>query len=310
MNKLILLTISILVSEAIVAQEWKPQQWPVLKKYDQEHLYQIALPLGGIGTGTVSLGGRGELRDWEIMNVPAKKYSTVTTGNNAPFFAIYAKPQNKEATTTLLTGPLYTQEYLHYEGRPVNHHGMPRFAEATFDAAYPFGQVHLSDKDLPVKVTVKGFNPFIPADADASGLPVAVLSYEVTNTTDQPMDVAICGSMRNFIGKDGSQFRTDWKGDYIPIGAKDNKNKYIESNGIKGIYLYSDGVDKNDPAWGTVALTTQATGKVTYRTSSKADSWNNGILNFWDDFSADGILTERNIQEDEDPMASLSVKKQ
>ena len=49
MNKLILLTISILVSEAIVAQEWKPQQWPVLKKYDQEHLYQIALPLGGIG---------------------------------------------------------------------------------------------------------------------------------------------------------------------------------------------------------------------------------------------------------------------
>ena len=208
-----------------------------------------------------------------------------------------------------MTGPLYTQEYLHYEGRPVNHHGMPRFAEATFDAAYPFGQVHLSDKDLPVKVTVKGFNPFIPADADASGLPVAVLSYEVTNTTDQPMDVAICGSMRNFIGKDGSQFRTDWKGDYIPIGVKDNKNKYIESNGIKGIYLYSDGVDKNDPAWGTVALTTQATGKVTYRTSSKADSWNNGILNFWDDFSADGILTERNIQEDEDPMASLSVKK-
>ena len=124
MNKLILLTISILVSEAIVAQEWKPQQWPVLKKYDQEHLYQIALPLGGIGTGTVSLGGRGELRDWEIMNVPAKKYSTVTTGNNAPFFAIYAKPQNKEATTTLLTGPLYTQEYLHYEGRPVNHHAL------------------------------------------------------------------------------------------------------------------------------------------------------------------------------------------
>lgn len=102
---------------SIQAQEWKPQQWPVLKKYDQEHLYQIALPLGGIGTGTVSLGGRGELRDWEIMNVPAKKYSTVTTGNNAPFFAIYAKPQNMEATTTLLVGPLYSQEYLHYEGR-------------------------------------------------------------------------------------------------------------------------------------------------------------------------------------------------
>ena len=309
MNKFKLIVTGTLLSGIIAAQEWKPQQWPVLKKYDQGHLYQIALPLGGIGTGTVSLGGRGELRDWEIMNVPAKKYSTVTTGNNAPFFAIYAKPQNREATTTLLAGPLYPQEYLHYEGRPVNHHGLPRFAQASFDAAYPFGQVHLSDKDLPVKVKIKGFNPLIPGDAEASGLPVAVLSYEVTNTTNQPMDVAICGSMRNFIGKDGSKFRTDWKGDYIPVGVKDNKNKYIESNGIKGIYLYSDGVDKNDPAWGTVALTTQATDGVTYRTSSKADSWNNGILNFWDDFSADGMLTERNKQEDEDPMASLSVKK-
>ena len=236
-----------LVSGAVFSQEWKPQTWPVLKQYDREHLYQVALPLGGIGTGTVSLGGRGELRDWEIMNVPGKKYSTVTTGNNAPFFAIYAKPQTGEAMTTLLAGPLYPQEYLHYEGRPVNHHGMPRFADATFEAAYPFGQVHLSDRQLPVKVTVKGFNPLVP-------------------------------------------------GDYIPTGAKDNKNQFRKKNGLQGLYLYSDGVDKNDPAYGTVALTTQAVEGVTYRTSSRADNWNNGILNFWDDFSADGELTERDRQ--------------
>ena len=81
-------------SGSLSAQEWKPSDWPVLKHYDKEHLFQIALPLGGIGTGTVSLGGRGELRDWEIMNVPGKKYSTVTTGNNAPFFSIYVKSQD------------------------------------------------------------------------------------------------------------------------------------------------------------------------------------------------------------------------
>ena len=48
--------------------------WPVLTSYDQDHLTRIALPLGGIGTGTVSLGGRGELRDWEINNRPAKGF--------------------------------------------------------------------------------------------------------------------------------------------------------------------------------------------------------------------------------------------
>ena len=36
-----------------------PPGWPMLKHYDQAHIAQIALPLGGIGTGTVSLGGRG-----------------------------------------------------------------------------------------------------------------------------------------------------------------------------------------------------------------------------------------------------------
>jgi len=304
-----LLLFILLLPFVVMAQEWRPQQWPVLKQYDKDHLFQIALPLGGIGTGTVSLGGRGELRDWEIMNIPGKEYSTVTVGNNAPFFAIYAKPQDGEATATLLAGKLYTQEYLHYEGRPVNHHGMPRFENASFDAAYPFGQVHLSDANLPVKVTVKGFNPFIPGDVDASSLPIAILSYEVVNTTNKLMEVAVCGSIRNFVGKDGSKFRTDWKGDYIPMGTKENKNQYKENGSLKGIFFYSDGVEKEDPAWGTIALSTQAKQNVTYRTSSRADNWNNGILHFWDDFSDDGLLTEREKQEDEDPMASLSVKK-
>ncbi|MCI6251563.1 MAG: hypothetical protein MR624_00845 [Bacteroidales bacterium] len=68
--------LALLVSIQVTAQAWKPQAWPVLRTYDQDHLGQIALPLGGIGTGTVSLGGRGELRDWEIMNVPAKHFLT------------------------------------------------------------------------------------------------------------------------------------------------------------------------------------------------------------------------------------------
>jgi uncharacterized protein (DUF608 family) len=59
--------------------------WPVLKKYDGEHLRRIALPLGGIGTGTISLGGRGDLRDWEIVNRPAKGFAPPTHSSPSTF---------------------------------------------------------------------------------------------------------------------------------------------------------------------------------------------------------------------------------
>ena len=41
-----LITLCFVISSVTFAQEWKPQEWPVLKKYDKDHLYQIALPLG------------------------------------------------------------------------------------------------------------------------------------------------------------------------------------------------------------------------------------------------------------------------
>lgn len=284
--------------------------WPLLKHYDQEHLLNIALPLGGIGTGTVSLGGRGELRDWEIMNKPGIGYSTVTKGNDAPFFAIFVKPEGGPSITRALIGPVHPSEYQHYEGRPVNQHGFPRFTEASFDASYPVGIVNLSDPTIPVRVKIIGFNPLVPGDADASGLPIAVLTYEVTNLSDKPMQVSVSGSMRNFVGKDGSKYHRDWKGDFIPDGAKSNQNVFKQQKGISGIFMYSDSVPKNDAAWGTIALVSDEKSGVSYRRCSEANNWARATLDFWDDFSTDGELTDKKQLYDNDPMASLAVKKE
>jgi non-lysosomal glucosylceramidase len=295
------------------AAPWQPQLWPVLRHYDRDHLLHLALPLGGIGTGTVSLGGRGELRDWEIMNRPAKGFSTVLRGNGAPFFAVHAAKADGTAVTTRgLLGPVDHSEYHHYEGRPVDHHGVPRFAEASFDAAYPFGQANLSDPSIPLRVRVKGFNPFVPGDSARSGLPVAVLSYEITNTSAEPLIVSVAGSVRNFIGRDGSWTKRDWKGDVVPQGAKGGVNTFRDDStaGLRGILFSSNGVKTDDPAWGTFALVTDSPADaVSHRTSSRANQWENALLDFWDDFSADGVLTEKETSADEDPMASLAVRK-
>ena len=96
-ERILVIATLFIMAVTMLAEEWKPAEWPVLKHYDNAHLRQIALPLGGIGTGTVSLGGRGELRDWEIMNVPGKGFSTVMKSNNTPFFTLYVKPQGGES---------------------------------------------------------------------------------------------------------------------------------------------------------------------------------------------------------------------
>jgi non-lysosomal glucosylceramidase len=299
----------LIVSIAFPAEPWNAKDWPILRHYDQDHLLRIALPLGGIGTGTVSLGGRGELRDWEIMNRPAKGFSSIATGNDAPFFSLYVRSESGVAQTRVILGPLDSSEYQHPEGRPVDHHGLPRFHQASFDAAYPFGQVNLADPSLPVSVRIKAFNPLIPGDADASSLPLAVLCYEVKNDSDHAVSVSVCGSLRNFIGRDGSASTTNWKGDRDYTGAKKNRNQFRKDEKIQGIYFTSEGVDPLDPAWGTMALVTEEHEGISYRTSSVADNWSSAMLDFWDDFSADGILTEKAESADDDPMASLAITK-
>ena len=142
----------------LITENARSEEWPVLKKYDQEHSWKIALPVGGIGTGTISMGGRGNFQDVEIMNRPAKGYNPGTGRENSTFFTLYTNVEgNKEVR--LLEGPLPFYQYEGGSGAIGTNHGLPRFKESSFEAAYPFGQVNLSTPQLPVTVKIKSFNP-------------------------------------------------------------------------------------------------------------------------------------------------------
>jgi len=270
--------------------------WPIVTQYDQDHLGRIALLLGGIGTGTVSLGGRGDLRDWEIVNRPAKGFRP---GN--AFFALYAKPSDRRARTRALEGPIEPSRYEGHSGCEIPNHGLPRFRNASFAAAYPFGQVLLSDPDVPLDVRIEAFNPLVPADPDTSGIPVAVLRFVLTNKTPSPVAASVCGSFNNFIGTDGSRGK-----------AEGNINTWRASKKVRGIFMHSDKVDPCAEQFGTIALTTTARAGVTCSTR-RAGGGGRTLLDFWDEFSADGKLAEppqgapcSHLDEDA-PMASLAA---
>ncbi|MDE2820851.1 MAG: GH116 family glycosyl-hydrolase [Chloroflexota bacterium] len=279
--------------------EWNGSRFPSLKIYDQDHLRQIGLPLGGIGAGVVSLGGRGNLHDWEIVNRPAKGFDLAQS-----FFSLYTKTVDGATSATALEGLIPPADYEGARGATVPNHGLPRFRECSFAAAYPFGQVQLSDADVPLAVRLEAFNPLIPGDSDASGIPVAILRFVLSNDSDADIESAVCGSLQNFIGVDGSS------------GAcSNNVNSYRQADGLAGIFMRSDGVDRESAQWGTLALTTpqQEGGRVdtdpsiSARTAWADYSWGDSLLDFWDDFSADGRLEERDRGGVDNPTGSLSV---
>ncbi len=285
----------ILFNAVFMLQQGYSTDWPVLKKYDQEHVYKIALPIGGIGTGTVSLGGRGNLQDWEIMNRPAKGYNPGSGRNNSAFFTLYTETGGKK-DLRLMEGPVPFYQYEGSSGAIATNHGLPRFGEVSFEAAYPFGQVLLKSSRIPVTVKIKAFNPLIPGDVGNSSIPVAVLDFELTNTSGNEIYFTVCGSMQNFIGEDGSQGK-----------AQANKNIFKKGNDINGIFMKSEGVDRNAEQWGDMTLSTSSEGNITWRTAWLPERWASSILDFWDDFSADGKLENRIDEISDKPMASLAV---
>ena len=265
--------------------------WPVLRRYTGENLHRVALPLGGIGTGTISLGGRGQLRDWEVMSRPAKGF----TPRNA-FFALYAKPDGGAAVTRVLEGLIPAQEYEGAHGCPTPNHGLPRFRECSFETAYPLGQIALSDPDVPLSVRLKAFNPLVPGDVDSSSLPLALLRFELTNRTARKVEAAICGNTQNFIGYDG------FNGEPLQ-----NVNTVVpRERGWCGIAMRSDGIPVDNEFCGTMALATNAS-RVTQRTAWKQGAWSSALLDFWDDFSSDGKLEERELNGFNSPVASLAA---
>jgi non-lysosomal glucosylceramidase len=262
--------------------------WPVLKTYSDRELTTISLPLGGIGTGTIGLGGRGQLRDFEIVNRAAKGHDGRT------LFALHVAPEGGPPITKVLEGALLPP-FAGAMGATAPWHGCPRFRHCEFHAAYPMAQVTLHDPEVPVQVRLEAFNPFVPGDAAASGWPLAIMRFVVRNAGKVKAVVGLSGSLVNFIGHDGAE-------------GKGEKNliEFRQGPEASGLYYRSEDVSASAPAGGTMALVALGPGELTYKRNWDPGRWNVGILGFWDDFSADGRLDDTGTAPLANPVGSLA----
>ena len=242
-------------------------------------LAMLAMPLGGIAAGSISLGGRGQLRDWEIFNRPDKGRSP-----EYAFASIWAQTGSRKPVAHVLEARLMPP----YEGPDglgsKNAPGLSRLEGATFTGEFPIAQIAFRDSRLPVTVTLDAFSPFIPLDADESGLPVAILRYRVHNPGKDAARVSIAWSIENPIGAAYQDVAQRHPGEQRTI-------EYRETGQIKGLLMSNPGMPADDPQSGDIAVClVKPEGKLTYlRGWTNAKWWTSPLL-FWDDFSDDGQL--------------------
>ena len=266
--------------------------WPCLKTYDGEHLRRIAMPIGGIGTGSISLGGRGDLRDWEIMNTPAKGYTPVIDGlkNVGGFFALSCLQDGKRVTRCL-EGPIDSSEFEAAEGCKTPNSGLPRFREARFHAAYPLGCVALRDEQVPLDVELRAMNPMIPGDSAASSLPGAMLTFHLRTRSNHPVEASLCGTILNPIGCDGRQKKGSWGSRVHYLGWDKNASVEAPVENGRRLHLVSASEETGMEAYGDLCFTATGGDDAGLRTAWKRLSWGNTILAFWDEFSTTGMIT-------------------
>ncbi len=224
--------------------------------YRGAQLRAATFPLGGLGTGSVSLAGDGGLRQWQIVN-------NVNHDAHVPhsFFAIWAGARRASPRNALV---LQCDKLYNDSGfRPapaVSDHivpagsvdlltELPGVDDLAVTARYPIVDVDYTTP-LPVQVKLEAFSPFIPLNSKDSGLPAVIFNFTVTNPGDVPVRAALLGSQQNLVGWNG---KTHIDGVHN-LGYGDNVNTLVKLAGLTALDMANTRLADDHPANGHVTL--------------------------------------------------------
>lgn len=175
--------------------------------YENEYLNRLAFPIGGLGSGMFCLEGTGAISHLSVRNQPDIF--------NQPFTMAALSLKGLENGAKVLEGPVpgwkVFGNYNTGNGAGETSYGFPRFENVSFETRFPFGNIKLADKDIPLEVSLSGWSPFIPTDEDNSGLPVGALEYTFKNTSGKTIEACFSFHSENFMKL---KIPSEWGGTY------------------------------------------------------------------------------------------------
>ena len=171
-----------------------PTHWNI--RGEADYLYQVeagkktdppvgmrsAVPLGGLGSGTVELRADGSFRDWNIFNNSPASGSKIQIDD--ALFGLWTRVgSGNPAALTLRTHP------------PT---GLPPVSQIEYSGAFPVSRLRFSDASLPVEVTLYGYSEFYPRDSGASATPAAIFTFDLHNPSRQTAEASLLFCVNNY----------------------------------------------------------------------------------------------------------------
>ena len=233
-------------------------------EYTGDHLKTIEVPLGGVSTGNILMGGRADFAHFEFFNRPNRHRFPINT-----FFAIYTKVEGEPAISKILERkyiPPYGEE------THLKSSGLPRVEEVVFTNKYPNVEWQFYDASLPLDIHLSAFNPFIPLNLDDSAFPIVDFNWTIKNTGDKVVSITIMLNMENMI-----------EGEVI-------SNTYFEQDNLKGVRFSADS-STNINYRGYYVMATDRS-NVVVQTHLYSGKWRDDMHVLWDDFMDDGTIKE------------------
>lgn len=223
--------------------------------YSGANLRAVAMPLGGIGTGTVALCGDGSLRQWQLNN-------TVNHIAYVPhsFFAVYAKADHGAPVARVLQSAELHEEPFEPIACANDYHipdecrallrSLPGVEATEFQGEYPVARVTYRDAALPVEIALEANSPFCPLDAETSGIPAIVFRFTVHNPGERAAQVRLAQTQQNFVGWDGVR---EIRGVECPqFGG--NVNHALQLRGLTGVLMENGNLPAAHPKNGSILI--------------------------------------------------------
>jgi hypothetical protein len=213
--------------------------------YEGEHINRVAFPIGGIGAGMICLEGTGAFSHFSLRNTP-DVFKT-------PFMFAAISLKGIENGAKILEGPVQNWKIF---GSPNTGNGSalfgcPRFEKVSFQSQFPFGLVKLFDKDIPMNVSITGWSPFIPTDANNSSLPVGGIEYTFENISGNDLEAVFSFNSDNFMRV---ELPSEWGGNFVghdSIMAMP-KGFILEQSCLPDKPHFGDTIQQRQPAQHTV----------------------------------------------------------